>query len=137
MLVYKKITQGSVLAPYFEKMVDIVNQGPYESNLVDKIPKLSINEIKNRVKQMGDLEKFTQEMNAKKDDLLKKERMTQVIEGDRYVFILGDGKRATRIKESILYFEALDAIINVPTILFQAPSQGLISTIGTCLYAAA
>ena len=34
--------------------------------------------------------------------MLKKERMTQVIEGDRYVFILGDGKRATRIKESIV-----------------------------------
>ena len=31
--------------------------------------------------------------------MLNKERMTQVIEGDRYVFILGDGKRATRIKE--------------------------------------
>ena len=34
--------------------------------------------------------------------MLNKERMTQVIEGDRYVFILGDGKRATRIKESIV-----------------------------------
>ena len=34
--------------------------------------------------------------------MLNKERMTQVIEGDRYVFILGDGKRATRIKESVV-----------------------------------
>ena len=34
--------------------------------------------------------------------MLNKERMTQVIEGDRYVFILGDGKRATRIKETIV-----------------------------------
>ena len=34
--------------------------------------------------------------------MLNKERMTQVIEGDRYTFILGDGKRSTRVKEAVV-----------------------------------
>ena len=68
---YKKVTQGSTLAPYFEKIVHIVKQGSYDSNLMNKIQKFSASDVKNRVKQMGDLKKFTQEMNAKKDDLLK------------------------------------------------------------------
>ena len=51
--------------------------------------------------------------------MLNKERMTQVIEGDRYVFILGDGKRATRIKESVVKkfdtkISSLIDIISIP-----------------------
>ena len=68
---YKKVTQGSVLAPFFEKMVHFISQGSYESNLIDKIQKLSVDDIKDPFKQMDGLEKFTQEMNTKKDDLLK------------------------------------------------------------------
>lgn len=68
---YKKVTQGSVLAPHFEKIVHFVSQGSYKDNLMNKIPNLSVNDVKKRVKQMGDLEKLAHEMNTKKDDLLK------------------------------------------------------------------
>ena len=67
----EKVTQGSVLAPHFEKMVHIVSRGSYEGNLMDNIPKLSVNDIKNRFKRMNGLEELMQEMNTKKDDLLK------------------------------------------------------------------
>jgi len=71
---YKKITRDSVLAPYFEKMFHIVSQGSYENSFIDKIPKLSVNNIKKRVKQMSDLEQLTQEISEKKDSLLKTAR---------------------------------------------------------------
>ena len=38
---------------------------------MDKIQKLSVNGVKKRLKQMSDLEKFTHEMDTKKDDLIK------------------------------------------------------------------
>lgn len=68
---YKKITQGSVLAPYFEKMIHIISKDSYTNNLIDRIPKLSTNDVKKSFKQMGDLDNLTQEALTKKDDLLK------------------------------------------------------------------
>lgn len=68
---YKRITTGSIMIPYFEKIVLTVKQGSYGNSLINKIPKTTIDEFKNRVKEMGDVEKLTEIMNSKKDDLFK------------------------------------------------------------------
>jgi len=67
---YKKVTQGSILAPYFEKIVNIISRGPYELNLINKVPKLSVNGVRERLQKMGDFEKITQEIKTKKDNLV-------------------------------------------------------------------
>ena len=68
---YKKVTQGSVLAPYFEKFIYAISQETYEKNLIDKLPKLSIDDFKKTINKMSDVESLTQEIKSKKDDLLK------------------------------------------------------------------
>lgn len=68
--IYKKTTQGSVLAPYLEKIVYVVSQEAHERNLLDKFSKFSIEDVKKKFKQMTDFNKLTQDLKAKKDEIL-------------------------------------------------------------------
>ena len=68
---YKKVTQGSVLAPYLEKIIHIVSQESNKNKLFEKIKSFPVDDVKNSIKEMGDLEKFTKEVTTKKDELSK------------------------------------------------------------------
>ena len=68
---YKNVTQGSLLTPFFEDMINIVSLKHIETKYMDKIPQLPLNDIQNRIKEMSDLKKITKEVDIKKDALLK------------------------------------------------------------------
>jgi hypothetical protein len=68
---YKKATQGSVLAPYLEQIANFVTQEAHEMNLLDKFPKISVDDVKSKMKQLSDLDKLSQDMKEKKDDLFR------------------------------------------------------------------
>lgn len=68
---YKNVTQGSLLTPFFEDMINIVSLKHIETKYMDKIPQLPLNDIQNRIKEMSDLKKITKEVGIKKDALLK------------------------------------------------------------------
>ena len=68
---YKKATQGSVLAPYLEQIANFVSQEAHERNLLDKFPKISVDDVKSKMKQLSDLNKLSQDMKEKRDDLFR------------------------------------------------------------------
>ncbi|MDP7557809.1 MAG: CvpA family protein, partial [Nitrospinaceae bacterium] len=68
---YKKATQGSVLAPYLEQIANFVSQEVHERNLLDKFPKVSIDDVKKKIKELSDLKKLSEDMKAKKDEIMK------------------------------------------------------------------
>ena len=67
---YNKITSRSVLSPYFEKMVNFVSQPKYNNKLINDIPKLLVDDIRERVNQIDELETFSDEFKKRKDNLL-------------------------------------------------------------------
>jgi len=68
---YKKVTQGSVLAPYLEQIANFVSQEAHERNLLDKFPKVSIDDVKKKIKELSDLKELSEDMKAKKDEIMK------------------------------------------------------------------
>ena len=68
---YEKVTQGSVLAPYLEKIIHVVSQESYGDKIFDKIPEISIDGIQKNFEKISDLDKITQNMKTKKDKILK------------------------------------------------------------------
>ena len=68
---YKKVTHGSVLAPYLEQIANFVSQEVHERNLLDKFPKVSIDDVKKKIKELSDLKELSEDMKAKKDEIMK------------------------------------------------------------------
>ena len=68
---YEKVTQGSVLSPYLEKIIHVVSQESYGDKIFDKIPEILIDGIQKNFEKISDLDKITQDMKTKKDKILK------------------------------------------------------------------
>ncbi len=68
---YKKATQGSVLAPYLEQTANFVSKEAHERKLLDRLPKISVDVVKDKMKQLSDLNKLSQDMKVKKDEIFK------------------------------------------------------------------
>ena len=66
-----------MLAPYCEKFIYAISQETYEKNLIDKLPKLSIDYVKKTINKMSDVENLTLEMKSKKDDLLNRRELSK------------------------------------------------------------
>jgi len=60
-----------VLAPYLEQIANFVSQEAHERNLLDKFPKISVDDVKSKMKQLSDLNKLSQDMKEKRDDLFR------------------------------------------------------------------
>jgi hypothetical protein len=43
----------------------------HERNLLDKFPKVSIDDVKKKIKELSDLKKLSEDMKAKKDEIMK------------------------------------------------------------------
>ena len=68
---YEKVTQGSVLSPYLEKIIHVVSQESYGDKIFDKIPEILIDGIQKNFEKISDLDKITQDIKTKKDKILK------------------------------------------------------------------
>ena len=68
---YKRITQGSLFAPYLEGIVHVVKLESKDTILIDKIKNFSSDEFKKKFNVIGDLDKLKDEITIKTDKLLK------------------------------------------------------------------
>ena len=67
---YEKVTQGSIITPYIEKIISLVGQESYGNKFIDLSPDITVNEIQKQIKKMGDLDEITEQIKNKKDELL-------------------------------------------------------------------
>ena len=67
---YETVTHGSVFAPHLEKTIYMVSQKSYGNKIFDITPDISIDGLQKKFKQLGDLDKITEDMKSKKDKLL-------------------------------------------------------------------
>ena len=68
---YDKVTLGSLFSPYLEKIIQIVRHESYGKKIFDKIPAISLDDIPNSITKMSDIEKVTNDIKIKKDEMLK------------------------------------------------------------------
>lgn len=64
---YKKATQGSVLAPYLERVIQTVSRELKDRKFLDRLPDISVKDIKEKLVQMKNLNKLTKELKEPKD----------------------------------------------------------------------
>ena len=69
---YEKVVYKSILAPYLEKSIEFIKYQSFSNKIIDKLPEMSIDEIKKNLQQMSDLENITQDFKSKKDKLFKR-----------------------------------------------------------------
>jgi len=69
---YKKVVHKSILAPYLESFIEFINHQSFSNKIIDNLPEISVDEIKENLQQMSDLDRITQDFKSQKDKLLKK-----------------------------------------------------------------
>ena len=67
---YEKVTQGSIIAPYLEKIISLASQEAYIDKFLDFSSEISVDEIQEKLEKMGDLNAITQDIKHKKEELL-------------------------------------------------------------------
>ena len=67
---YEKVTQGSIIAPYLEKIFSLVNQESYIDKFLDFSSEISVDGVQEKLEKMGDLNAITQDIKHKKEELL-------------------------------------------------------------------
>ncbi len=67
---YEKVTQGSIITPYLEKIISLVSQEPYIDKFLDFSSEMSVDEVQEKLKKIGDLNAITQGIKHKKEELL-------------------------------------------------------------------
>ncbi|KMP10931.1 hypothetical protein UR09_03865 [Candidatus Nitromaritima sp. SCGC AAA799-A02] len=66
---YDKATQGSVLAPHLEKIVQVVHRTAKERKLLDRLPDFSMDDVKEKLGQMESLDKLSEEVKKAKEKI--------------------------------------------------------------------
>ena len=67
---YEKVTQGSIIAPYLEKIISLVSQESYIDKFLDFSSEISVDGFQEKLEKMGDLNAITQDIKHKKEELL-------------------------------------------------------------------
>ena len=67
---YRKATQGSVLAPHIEAVIATLSREAENRNLLDSLPDISVDVIKEQIGQMENLDELTQGMEEMKDKIV-------------------------------------------------------------------
>jgi len=67
---YEKVTQGSIIAPYLEKIISLVSQESYIDQFLDFSSEISVDGVQEKLEKMGDLDAITQKIKHKKEELL-------------------------------------------------------------------
>ena len=67
---YEKVTQGSIIAPYLEKIISLASQESYINKFLDFSSEMSVDGVQEKLEKMRDLDAITQEIRHKKEELL-------------------------------------------------------------------
>ena len=67
---YEKVTQGSIIAPYLEKIISLVSQESYIDKFLDFSSEMSVDGVQEKLEKIGDLNTITQDIKHKKEELL-------------------------------------------------------------------
>ena len=67
---YEKVTQGSIIAPYLEKIISLASQESYIDKFLDFTSEISVDGVQEKLEKMGDLNVITQDIKHKKEELL-------------------------------------------------------------------
>ena len=67
---YEKVTQGSIISPYLEKIIFLVSQESYIDKFLDFSSEISVDGVQEKLEKMGDLNAITQDIKNKKEELL-------------------------------------------------------------------
>ena len=67
---YEKVTQGSIIAPYLEKIISLAGQESYINKFLDFSSEISVDGVQEKLEKMGDLNAITQDIKHKKEELL-------------------------------------------------------------------
>jgi len=67
---YERVTQGSIITPYLEKVFSVASQESFIKKFSDLTSDVSVNSVQEKLKKITDLKTITKDMNIKKDKLL-------------------------------------------------------------------
>jgi len=67
---YEKVTQGSIIAPYLEKIISLASQESYIDKFLDFSSEISVDEIQEKLEKMSELNGITKNIKHKKEELL-------------------------------------------------------------------
>jgi len=67
---YEKVTQGSIIAPYLEKIISLVGQESYIDKFLDFSSEISVDGVQEKLEKIGDLHAITQDIKHKKEELI-------------------------------------------------------------------
>ena len=67
---YERVTQGSIITPYLEKVFSVASQESFSEKFLDLTYDMSVDSIQEKLKKMSDLNTITKDIKIKKDELL-------------------------------------------------------------------
>lgn len=67
---YEKVTQGSIISPYLEKIISLVSQESYIDKFLDFSSEMSFDGVQEKLEKIGALNEITQDIKHKKEELL-------------------------------------------------------------------
>ena len=67
---YEKVTQGSIISPYLEKIISLVSQESYIDKFLDFSSEMSFDGVQEKLEKIGALNEITQGIKHKKEELL-------------------------------------------------------------------
>ena len=67
---YERVTQGSIITPYLEKVFSVASQESFSEKFLDLTSDMSVDSIQGKLKKMSDLNTITKDIKIQKDELL-------------------------------------------------------------------
>ena len=67
---YERVTQGSIITPYLEKVFSVASQESFSEKFLDLTSDMSVDSIQGKLKKMSALNTITKDIKIKKDELL-------------------------------------------------------------------
>ena len=67
---YERVTQGSIITPYLEKVFSVASQEPFSKKFLDLTSDMSVDSIQGKLKNLSDLNTITKDIKIQKDELL-------------------------------------------------------------------
>ena len=67
---YERVTQGSIITPYLEKVFSVASEESFSEKFLDLTSDMSVDSIQGKLKKMSDLNTITKDIKIKKDELL-------------------------------------------------------------------
>ncbi len=67
---YERVTQGSIITPYLEKIFSVSSQESFSKKFLDLTSDMSVDSVQEKLKKITDLNTITKDMKIKKDELM-------------------------------------------------------------------